>query len=64
MLRHAHFYMNGGEPSFAARCAKVCNADKADLCTCGYCWRSIVLLLWHADRCRAAKVTEPDFQQR
>jgi hypothetical protein len=29
MLRHAHFYMKGGAPPFAAFSTKVCNADKA-----------------------------------
>jgi hypothetical protein len=28
MLRHAHFYMMGGEPTFAAVTIKVCDADK------------------------------------
>jgi hypothetical protein len=28
MLRNAHFYMKGGEPTFAALCIEVCCADQ------------------------------------
>jgi len=28
MLRHAHFYMKGGNRTFAALCIEVCCADK------------------------------------
>jgi hypothetical protein len=28
MLRHAHFYMKGGNRTFAALCSKVCCAEK------------------------------------
>jgi hypothetical protein len=28
--------------TFAAICSEVCFADKADLCKCGYCQRSIL----------------------
>jgi len=36
--------------------SRVSLADKADLCTCGYCWRSIYSLLQYVHRCIAVSV--------
>lgn len=37
--QHVHFQNLGAKLTFAAEDIEVCYADKADLCTYGYCWR-------------------------
>ena len=62
MLHHAHFYMKGGNRTFAALCIKVGCADKPACCTCGYCSRSILSQLRQFLRCDAACVVEAAVQ--
>jgi len=54
----------GSERTLAACVPKVCYADKAALCTCGYCWRSISSHLQRRLLGSAAHFTKPAVRTR